>query len=123
MSEPTAWPTRFTIRNNKLVDYLLDLSHPRGGSKARFFLGFGFSRDRPMQLADALADHVLETKGRWQGPAEGGPTKLIFEGRIRAPNGRAPWVRSVWQVEADGVARLVTVVPLKRADESDPAPG
>ncbi|WP_348271390.1 DUF6883 domain-containing protein [Methylobacterium sp. Leaf89] len=43
MSGPAASPTRFTIRNNKLVDYLLDLSHPRGGSKARFFLAFGFS--------------------------------------------------------------------------------
>ncbi|KQO70667.1 hypothetical protein ASG51_14165 [Methylobacterium sp. Leaf465] len=105
------------MRNNKLVDYLLDLSHPRGGSKARFFLAFGFSRDRPMELADALADHVLRTEGRPQNLTENGPTKLVFEGRLRAPNGREPWVRSVWQVEADGVARLVTVVPLRRADE------
>lgn len=105
-------PTRFTIRNNKLVDYLLDLSHPRGGSKARFFLAFGFSRDRPMELADALADHVLKTDG-----VRLGPTKLVVEGRIQAPNGRAPWVRSVWQIEADGVARLVTVVPLKNRDD------
>ncbi|KQP93853.1 hypothetical protein ASF60_14270 [Methylobacterium sp. Leaf113] len=105
------------MRNNKLVDYLLDLSHPRGGSKARFFLTFGFSRDRPMELADALADHVLRTEGRPQNLTENGPTKLVFEGRLRAPNGREPWVRSVWQVEADGVARLVTVVPLRRTDE------
>lgn len=117
MSGPAASPTRFTIRNNKLVDYLLDLSHPRGGSKARFFLTFGFSRDRPMELADALADHVLRTEGRPQNLTENGPTKLVFEGRLRAPNGREPWVRSVWQVEADGVARLVTVVPLRRTDE------
>jgi hypothetical protein len=116
LSEPATGPTRFTIRNNKLVDYLLDLSHPRGGSKARFFLAFGYSRDRPMELADALADHVLRTEGRRLNPAEGGPTKLVFEGPIHAPNGRAPWVRSVWQVEADGVARLITVVPLKRGD-------
>ncbi|MCK2055631.1 hypothetical protein J7U37_16130 [Methylobacterium sp. 37f] len=105
------------MRNNKLVDYLLDLSHPRGGSKARFFLTFGFSLDRPMELADALADHVLRTEGRPQNLTENGPTKLVFEGRLRAPNGREPWVRSVWQVEADGVARLVTVVPLRRTDE------
>ena len=120
MSEPIAAPTRFTIRNNKLVDYLLDLSHPRGGSKARFFLAFGFSRDRPMELADALADHVLGTEGKpgesRRDPTGGISTKLVFEGPIRAPNGRAPWVRSVWQVEADGVARLVTVVPLKGRD-------
>lgn len=117
MSEPKAVPERFTIRNNKLVDYLLDLSHPRGGSKARFFLAFGFRRETPMDLADALADHVLKTEGRWQTPLEGGPTKLVYEGRIRAPDGRPPWIRSVWQVEADGVARLVTVIPLRRPDE------
>lgn len=116
MSGPTARATRFTIRNNKLVDYLLDLSHPRGGSKARFFLAFGFSRDRPMELADALAGHVLAAPGRRQGTVDDGPTKLVFEGPIRAPNGREPWVRSVWQLEADGIARLVTVVPLKPDD-------
>lgn len=116
MSGPATPPARFTIRNNKLVDYLLDLSHPRGGAKARFFLAFGFSRDRPMELADALADHVLRTEGRPQGSAENGPTKLVYEGPIRAPNGREPWVRSVWQLEADGVARLVTVVPLRRTE-------
>ncbi len=113
MSDPKSFPTRFTMSDGKLVGYLLNVSHPRGGSKARFLLAFGFSPDRPEELADALGRHVA-TQAPRQPRSEGGPRKLIYEGPIRAPDGREPSVRSIWQIEADGTARLVSVVPLRK---------
>lgn len=66
-----------------------------------------------MELADALASHVLKTLPR-RLPATGVMgEKLIYEGPITAPDGRHPWIRSIWQVEADGTARLISAVPLR----------
>lgn len=44
----------------KIRDYLLDLGHPVGGDKARFFIHFGFQRARWEELADALRRHAQE---------------------------------------------------------------
>ncbi|GJE60966.1 DUF6883 domain-containing protein [Methylobacterium trifolii] len=104
-------PAGFAIPASKIVDYLLNLSHPRGGAKARFFLGFSFSPDDPAGFADALLDHVRMTPPQ---AAQDGSPKLVFEGVIRTPDGRAPWIRSIWLVEPDGTARLVSAVPMRR---------
>ncbi len=42
----------------KLTDYLLNLSHPVGGPKARWFLALGYSPNRPEQLANDLQNLV-----------------------------------------------------------------
>lgn len=46
------------VPHEKIVLYLLDLAHPDGGSKAKFFIARGFCLDDPKALADALLDHV-----------------------------------------------------------------
>jgi hypothetical protein len=48
------------VPRNKVQNYLLDLSHPIGADKARFFLHFGFRREEWSLLADAFQKHVLE---------------------------------------------------------------
>lgn len=100
----------FSIDDRKLTHYLLDLSHPVGGPKAKFFLGHGFTFDDPDALASALLAHV-------DNPATRRPTayglRIVFEGPLLTPNGTTPLVRSVWQhVRRETVARLLTAYPL-----------
>ena len=38
----------------KVRDYLLNLEHPEGGSKARWLLSIGYKREAPDQLIDDL---------------------------------------------------------------------
>ncbi len=42
------------IDRQKITDYLLSTVNPRGRTKADFFLGFGFSKDRWEDFAAAL---------------------------------------------------------------------
>ena len=41
----------------KITAYLLNFDHPEGGSKARFFVRFGFSPDLPHILEASLLEH------------------------------------------------------------------
>ena len=51
-----------TVPEKKITDYLLNPGHPAGGSKAAFFLRFGFSETRWQDLADALLRHARENE-------------------------------------------------------------
>jgi len=37
--------TSALVEQKKIADYLLNLSHPEGGGKSRFFLAMGFTVD------------------------------------------------------------------------------
>ena len=98
----------------KVVDYLLNLDHVEGRSKAKFFLARGFSRDRPVELADALAAQAIRG---WPGDSVAAPgaTKHRVVGPVDCPDGSAPEVLTVWQVLTDSeVATLVTARPHRR---------
>ena len=96
------------VEREKVADYLLELTHRYGASKARFFSSFGFDVD---SLAVALREHgqrhdVARTKETPFGP------RFEIEGALPAPDGRAPHVRTVWQMDAGGIApRLITAYP------------
>lgn len=96
----------------KLTDYLLSLSHPVGGPKARFFRGVGFDETHAQDLeraflAIARSGEVTETV-----PSPHG-TKYIVDGPLMAPNGSSIRVRTVWIVEhGRDRPRLVTAYPL-----------
>ena len=47
------------VERGKVLDYLLDETHPENGGKARFFASLGFSREYPERLMRALR-HVAE---------------------------------------------------------------
>ena len=103
--------TSLHIRRSKLTHYLLDPGHPDGGPKAVYFLGFGFRRDRPEPLADALLEHarvnpvVRIERTRWG-------IKIVVDGPLATPDGRDPGVRAVWIGEDGGAAELVTAYPV-----------
>jgi len=107
-------PVRWFIDGPKVSAYLLNPDHPVGRSKAKYLLGFGFTLDAPKVLADALVDHaMLNLPGKVM-PQGRGPNRVVFEGAIDAPDGRAMPLRTVWEVHEPFEMRFITAVPLTR---------
>jgi hypothetical protein len=54
----------FVISKKKVTQYLLNIDHPDGGSKARFFINYGFTRAKWQTFAQAIcqqaASHVVK---------------------------------------------------------------
>lgn len=95
----------------KITHYLLDLDHPIGSGKAKFFLGHGFDMSVPAEMETALLKHVrdrviIKTEENHFG------TKYVVSCDITTPDGTNPCIRSVWIVEAaNPIPRLVTAIP------------
>jgi filamentous hemagglutinin len=100
----------WSVSEQKVRDYLLNVAHPVGGPKARFFQSRGFSpanwqvlavalRQRPADNPVAVTEHTAY--GR----------KLIVRCHINTPDGSNPCIRTVWMVELRAPARLVTAYP------------
>jgi hypothetical protein len=51
-----------TVPERKVTHYLLNPAHPAGGSKASFFLRFGFTVADWQRLAEALIRHASENE-------------------------------------------------------------
>jgi len=99
------------VTENKVLDYLLSLGHPEGELKARFFLRWGFTREKWTMLASALArqakvnDYTITVEGRYG-------TKYVVIAPIEAPNGKTPPVKTIWIIaEDEQVPRLITAYP------------
>lgn len=106
--------TRFDIPAGKLTSYLLDIDHPKGGPKARFFLGYGFLLDQPAALAEALNEHAIAPTSTVALHKSPYGSRLRIEGPISVPNGARPVIRAIWQIERGSTtAVFVTAYPLK----------
>ena len=95
----------------KVVAYLLNPLHPKGASKAKFFTGGGFSRERLEELATALRQHARNCPVVYVEKTEHG-TLYVVEGVLHTPNGKRPLVRSVWLKDTEAPPRLVTAYPI-----------
>lgn len=82
------------IEERKIVDYLLNPSHPQGQAKARFFERLGFDRERPEHLRAALSQLAVTSKVVERESPYG--RKFIGVGTIRSPSGRSARVTTVW---------------------------
>lgn len=105
---------RLEVPKVKVVDYLLSSTHPQGRHKAVFFCAFGFSLSDWEQLAAALRQHGAANEVM---KAEDTPfgRRYIVDGELYVPDGRRPWLRSVWFIEqGEEVPRLVTAHPAAR---------
>jgi len=101
---------RAVVTREKVLDYLLNLDHPDGGSKAIWFHSFGYDRDR----WDLLAEDLLKiAKTCTEFLAEPTPfgTKFKASGSIGLPDHRPGRVLAVWIIEPDEPPRLVTAFP------------
>ncbi|MDT0632047.1 hypothetical protein RQM47_01220 [Rubrivirga sp. S365] len=95
----------------KLTDYLLALSHPVGGSKARFFRAHGFDDNNADLLADGLRRIVTGAPASVRPTPFG--TKYVAAGDLPTPRGTVVLIETVWIVEPpDERPRLVTAYPV-----------
>ena len=103
-----------TVPEQKITRYLLNPAHPAGGSKAAFFLRFGFTKAQWQFLAEALRRHardneVVEVEQTRHG------TRYVVDGPLLSPAGATLNVRSAWYIDPGGDApRFVTAHPLPR---------
>jgi hypothetical protein len=106
-----------SIAAEKVTEYLLNPSHPVGGSKARWFIALGYDPDHPGGLADDLLDLVRRTDSFTTEESPFG-VKYNVSGRMVTPSGRRVNVMTVWIFErGDSAPRLVTAYPGRRATD------
>jgi len=104
-------PDRAVIAPDKLVQYLLNTEHRRGGHKARVLLDFGYHVDSWQQLqSDIRRFHLYaEVEVIRQTPYG---TRYEIHTPLQTPNGRTLTVRTVWQVdEGTDFPRFITLFP------------
>ena len=98
------------VPNRKIREYLLNVMHPEGGSKARYFLGFGYSLDDVARFRRDLVRLAVETEMERTMTPFG--TEFSGTGTVTTPDGRQIRVRTVW-ILLDGSLppRLITAYP------------
>jgi len=95
---------------------LLDATHRYGASKSRFFTAFGFRVEHWEQFAQALREHGQNHEVYQVSDSAFGP-RFEVEGTLPAPDGRAPHVRTVWQLDKGKLApRLITAYPIGQSE-------
>jgi hypothetical protein len=104
---------RGDVPKTKIIRYLLDLSHPDGSSKARFFIAHGYAVEAWEILAAALKEHAQTFPVVRIEPSPFGK-RYVVEGPLNTPDGRNPQVRAIWFLEDNSdTPRLVTAYPLR----------
>ena len=102
------------IPERKIRLYLLNPAHPAGGSKAAFFLHFGFSDAEWPRLASALLRHAQENQVASTEETRHG-IRYVVDGPLIAPDGTVLNVRSAWFIDIDASdPRFITAHPLPR---------
>ena len=103
--------SRAIIAADKLTGYLLNLSHKRGGPKARLLLNAGYRADSPQSLeSDLRVQHLSLDVTRTHPNAYG--VVYEIEGPIKTPNGKSVRFCSVRQVDTGtDVPRFITMCP------------
>lgn len=102
---------RAIIEESKLRDYLLNLDHPDGSSKAVFFRSCGFNEfDHPLMeqaIKDAIVgEPVIESEKTRHGMIH------VVEGDLQTPQRGSVKIRTVWIRANDTMPpRLVTAYP------------
>ena len=94
----------------KVRDYLLNLEHPDGGSKAIWFHALGYTRDDWQVLADDLMA-IARNCAEYDTEITQFGVKYKAAGSVGRPNQRPGNVLTVWIVEDDDPPRLVTAYP------------
>lgn len=107
---PAFDPGNVTVPADKVRKYLLNLSHPDGGPKAKFFISRGFSEADWQILACALELHPIENNVQ-STEANAFGAKFLVRCKLRTPDGRNPCVLTVWMIDGPGAARFVTAYP------------
>ncbi len=99
------------IESSKLSEYLLNIEHQRGGTKAKLLLQFGYSPDNWQQLeADIRKFHLTEDVNLIKETAYG--TRYEVSANLLTPINRLLLVKTIWQIDiGTNFPRLITLVP------------
>ena len=99
------------IEDAKLYRYLLNMEHPDGKAKARFYELIGYTTGNGEQLRADLLTLACSGSVVNELPNRVG-RKYIVVGNLSAPNGRTYQLLTVWAVEPpDNEPRLITAYP------------
>jgi hypothetical protein len=99
------------IGDQKVTDYLLNSEHVHGKSKAKFFLGRGFTKENIDEFKNALMRHAIE-RDVFEKPATEFGEKYIVKCELTTPDLRNPCIITVWIIEnGQEVPKLVTAYP------------
>jgi len=99
------------IPPTKLSGCLLNLAHPVGGPKARWFIALDYQPDNPDQLETDLLEIVRNSSDYVDEQTAFG-VKYVVRGQVESPTGSLANVCTVWITETNGPQpRLVTVYP------------
>ncbi|MFP4032553.1 MAG: DUF6883 domain-containing protein [Desulfococcaceae bacterium] len=99
------------VPKSKIVDYLLSARHPEGGSKARFFFGWGFTTEAWGVLASALTKQINENDYLEVVEGRHG-IKYIVVASIESPKGKTSAVKTIWMIaKGSKNPRLITAYP------------
>lgn len=102
-----------TIEEPKIRDYLLNVSHPDGGSKALYFMAHGFRLENMHLFKAALIEHAVSYEVTNFVHTRFG-SKYIIEGEIDTPKNTKINIRTVWITTLlSNVPKLVTAYPIK----------
>jgi hypothetical protein len=104
-------PERAVIAPDKLVQYLLNTEHKRGGHKARVLKDFGYDAALWQQLqADIQRFHLYADVAAVRHTAYG--IRYEIRAPLQTPNGRILMVKTIWQIdEGLDFPRLITPFP------------
>jgi hypothetical protein len=102
---------RAFVADVKVSLYLLDPAHPNNGGKAALFNRFGFTQLTSTALRNALRVHPQVNPVIRAMPNPYG-AKYLVECSLLSPDGRNPYIHTVWIIDPSGSApRLVTAFP------------
>ncbi len=102
---------RAIIAPEKLVQYLLNTEHKRGGSKARLLSHFGYQANNWSQLeADIRRFHLDQEVDAIQQTQYG--MRYQIRALLQTPDSRTVMVRTIWQIDkGTDFPRLITLFP------------
>lgn len=99
------------IEKSKIIDYLLNIHHKRGGSKAKMLLNYGYSPENWQQLeSDIRKFHLNAEVSIIKETSYGIRYEIISE--ILTPIHKPLLMKSVWQIDkGTEIPRLITMIP------------
>ena len=107
---PIPKATEAVAKIEKVRDYLLNLDHPEGKSKAALFESLGYTRSRWSRLANDIST-IARSAPEYSVESTAFGVKYIASGVIGLDHERTGIVLTVWIIEGDRPPRLVTAYP------------
>ncbi|WPF88227.1 DUF6883 domain-containing protein [Cyanobacterium aponinum AL20118] len=100
------------IEKSKIIDYLLNINHKRGGSKAKISLNYGYSPENWQQLeSDIRKFHLNAEVSIIKETSYGIRYEIIPE--ILTPIHKPLLMKSVWQIDKGTEIPLLITMILK----------